>query len=1114
MLRWIGHAVMAAGMVVSALTGAMALALAFGPVSLGPLAPVLMRAVSDSVAGYRMTATDALLVWSMEETRLVVRFVEPKLVNDDGIEIATANDIAVSFSLEALVSGNIAPRSLEILGPTATFTRLEDGTFDVGIRTESRRRDIKRVESADFDAAVFIDALLEPPPADGEDTYLSEIKLSNATLTFIDDMTGSLVKAPRGTLIVRRTATGLQATLDGRVSLPRGDWRFTADTNYDRNAPDIAVSATLVDADLDALSEAGPLFEAFAGVALPLSGQITATMDTEGRIKQADLAITAQAGHFEARTLSNVPFEVKYGIMQAHYDGAQDLFQLTRLDVDSDHLKGEVAGAFRLRRGEDGLTNGWNGELTIRNGYLETPVLFDGATPVDLLVMKADNDLVTDHLKIETLRLESQGSVFDITADIKGMAAEKPSLKMDGTISNLPAMRIGTLWPKGVAEGARDWIQENVFAGTITDGTIHADIPADALASGNVPDSAARIELNYGGVEMAYISEMPHLTGVKGKAIVLGNHFESRIEEGFVGPLKLSEGVVTIKDLNKRGEPANIDGRITGKASELLLLLDKEPLGYPSRFGLDPKSVGGDADIALSLVVPTWKALKVEQIVFDIGADLTDVSMNIAEGIGVSDGTAHFAVTGFGLKAEGSGLVAGVQANFAWEENFNPGPDRISTRIQADAVIDEALRVRLGVDPGPYLDGPAAIRVSMTGIGFDPVTASAEVTLDDASLSVPELGYAKAAGVPAKATAELTRVPEGYRAAPVRLVGEGIDAELDVLLGRDGSILSFNANRLVAGRNDVEFKVDLKGGKPHVTANARSIDLDTLMDALLQPSESVVVDQAQATVGQSPSKPPHLSMSVRADRVLMRGGVEARDLQFDVDLDHGDLVALLLYGKLGDGEMLARLWPQQDGRRRIVAELTDMGVFIDGLSSFGSLKGGYGKMDVMLPRRGSNADALGNFAMRDFKLVDQPFIVRLLSAGSFQGLLELLCGTGISFDTLTADLAMQGDRLIARNLEMKGSAIGMTADGYFDRETEAIEASAVLTPIYSLNTLFAGVPLIGPLLGGENGILAVAFKIDGTVDALDIGVSYLSPVAPGILRKPFEYDSPVAEPEG
>ena len=1101
-------------MMVSAVAGAVALGLAFGPVSLGPLAPVLMRAASDSVAGYRLSADDALLIWSMEETRLVVRFVEPKLVNDEGIEIAAANDIAVSFSIEALLSGSIAPRSLEIVGPTATFTRLEDGSLDIGIRTETRRRDAPRVETAEADVAVLIEALLEPPPEDGEDTYLSEITLSNATLTFIDEVTGSLVKAPRGRLVVSRTATGLEASLDGRVALPKGDWRFFASAAFDRGSPVITLEAGLVDADLDALSEAGPLFETFAGVALPLSGEVTATVDTSGRVLTAELMITAQAGHFETRALSNAPFEVRRGVMHATYDGAADRLDLVRLDIESDHLSGEVTGAFSLRRNAHGLTNGWNAEITIRDGHLVTPVLFDGDTPVDLLVMRADNDLEADLLRIEKVRLESHGAVFDLAGEIRGMAADRPSLKLKGTITDLPAMKIGTLWPKGVAEGARDWIQENVFAGMITSGTIDADISADALASGNVPDGAARIELGYEGVEMAYIEGMPHLTDVRGKAIVLGNSFESLIEEGFVGPLRLSEGRVTIDDLERVGEPANIEGRITGKAAEVLSLLDREPLGYPSRFGLAPGSVGGDADIALKLIVPTLKALKVEDIVFDITADLKNVAMAIFQDIRLTDGAARFLVTGFGLSATGTGLVAGVQANFAWEEDFNPGPDRITTQIQAEAVIDEDLRVRLGVDPGPYLDGPAAVKVSMTGIGFDPVSASAEIVLDAASLAIPELGYAKPAGVPAKATAELTRVPQGYRAAPVRLEGAGIDAQLDILLGRDGALLAINADRLIAGRNDVDFQVDLGGGKPRVTARARSIDLDTLVDALLQPSESVIVDQAQASVGQAPSKPPHIAMNIRAERVLMRGGVEARDLQFEVDLDRGDLVGLLLYGKLPSGEMLARLWPQADGRRRVIAESNDMGVFIDGVSGFGSLQGGFGRMDVMLPPRGVAADAAGSFEMRDFRLIDQPFLVRLLSAGSFTGLLDLLRGDGIRIDTLTAEVGMRGDRLTARGLKMEGPSVGIAAEGYFDRESDAVAASGTLTPIYSLNTLFSCVPVVGPVLGGESGILAVAFKVDGSVSEPAISVSYFSILAPGFLRRPFEYDSPLEPPSG
>jgi len=61
-----------------------------------------------------------------------------------------------------------------------------------------------------------------------------------------------------------------------------------------------------------------------------------------------------------------------------------------------------------------------------------------------------------------------------------------------------------------------------------------------------------------------------------------------------------------------RGDAA--PGDVTVRAGDLLTLLDHEPLGYPSRFGLDPKSVKGDVAIDLGMVVPTWKNLDVDQI--------------------------------------------------------------------------------------------------------------------------------------------------------------------------------------------------------------------------------------------------------------------------------------------------------------------------------------------------------------------------------------------------------------------------------------------------------------------------------------------------------------------
>ena len=1092
--------------------GVLAIALAIGPVSLGPFAPALMRAVSDTVAGYSMDASDALLIWS-EDGQLVVRFVDPRLVDSEGIEIASASDIAVSFSFQALFAGNIAPRSLDIVGPTATFMRLVDGTYDIGIRTESRDPN-RRVRSTEADAGPFIRALLEPPVDGQEEAYLSEIRLKSATMTFIDEATSSIVKAPRGTLIVRRTEFGLQASLDGQVALPGKNWRFFAEAIYDRGSPHIRIDAGIEDANLDALAEAGPLFEPFDGIALPLDGELKLTVDTSGKLLSAMTTIKAREGVLQNRALSDVPLNVRSADLIAVFDGVKDQLEVQKLQIDADSISGSITGLFQLRRTAEGLLAGWQAQFSVADGRMMMPAMFDGETPIQTLSVQADSDLVADVVTLQSLVLVSGDTRVEASGGVTGLAAGAVGLKLIGRVDNLPVDRLGSLWPRGVATGARDWISENVKGGIITRGDLAVNATAEQLAAPATPDSIARFTFDFRDLSISYIEGMPLLTEVRGKAVVLGNSFDARIESGSAGPLRLSDGKVEMRDLGKRGDPALINAVISGTTQQVLGLLDMEPLGYPSRFGLNPDDVKGDAVINLALVVPTLKALKVDDIGFDVKAKLSNVAMEIVEGFNMSAGMAEFSVTGAGLEAKGQGKIAGVLASFTWSENFKPGPAELSTRFSARATITEDLRRQVGIDPGSYLDGDADVEVSMIGDGFVPMSASARADLTGAAISIPELGFAKAAGVKAEMTAELERLDDAYRARPVKLTGEGIDAELDILVGLDGALKSIRANRLVAGRNDVAFTVDLAGGRPVVVADVAVIDLDTLIDALTDP-EAIVADMGSPEKPvQKAAHPTDVSMRIQAKRVLLRGGMEAQDLTFNVDIDKGELADILVLGAIGGGKVEARMWPQPDGRRRVYVDTTAIGAVVQGVTGFDSLAATTGRLDMMFPKRGQPGDPSGAFEMTEFRLLHQPFLVRLLAAGSFTGLIDLLNGDGILFDSLGANVALHGERIEVRDLKMTGPSAGAMGEGYIDRSTDVLEATGTLAPIYSLNSILGDVPVVGEILGGEGGILAITFAIDGTVDDLGLSVNPFSVIAPGILRELFEYDSPLPPPPG
>ena len=64
-----------------------------------------------------------------------------------------------------------------------------------------------------------------------------------------------------------------------------------------------------------------------------------------------------------------------------------------------------------------------------------------------------------------------------------------------------------------------------------------------------------------------------------------------------------------------------------------------------------------------------------------------------------------------------------------------------------------------------------------------------------------------------------------------------------------------------------------------------------------------------------------------------------------------------------------------------------------------------------------------------------------------------------------------------------------------------------LAPGYALNLIFGIVPIIGPLLdrGEGEGLLAANYQLSGSVDNPRVMVNPLSALAPGILRRIFEF---------
>jgi hypothetical protein len=205
-----------------------------------------------------------------------------------------------------------------------------------------------------------------------------------------------------------------------------------------------------------------------------------------------------------------------------------------------------------------------------------------------------------------------------------------------------------------------------------------------------------------------------------------------------------------------------------------------------------------------------------------------------------------------------------------------------------------------------------------------------------------------------------------------------------------------------------------------------------------------------------------------------------------------------------------------DGARKLRFETADAGRIVKGVTGFRSLIGGDLKVSAELSplTQGVRTEAAfdGKLVIEDFKIVDQPFFARLLSAGSFTGLDDLLRGEGITFTRLEQTIHGRGPLLTFSDGRAAGPSIGLTMQGTYQRDAEKLDVNGTIVPLYGLNSIFEDIPLVSDILGSKDGegIFAVTYGVKGEVDELRVAVNPISMLTPGFLRKIFQGSKPEA----
>ncbi len=1068
--------------------------LSHGPVDLELLRPSAEAVFTDAFQGETVELSEIESEWRPEIRAFVVTARDVTIRSAAGEVITVAPQIAAALPASALAQQRFAPLWVRAEGGAFSLVRRPDGEFVYGFGGPSTVAET--AQPAERDGPGFTEMLADwrNLALPDEAANLTELSLSDVTLFVRDAATGLRWRIDKAGLQLAASGPKIDVELSGalRQSSGAAPVTLTMDANSRNGALSAYGEISEFRPDLSAPNEGALRWMSRLHAPLDMNGEVSVGAD--GGLSEARLALTAGSGRVDlgegSSALQSAAVELRYGERNHRLSIETASLESEKLDLS---LSGVLTGVGDERRGYADMA------LEARDIRIDAPETFENPLLMPRLSLEGAIARPERRIEAESLIVEAAGLTGDFFGFLDFAEAADggalPTIRVQGGTSgatNPQAML--DFWPLGFADGGRVWIDEHVDEGRIHSAELDLTITPEALARGRLEDDAMTLSFAMDQGVVRYVSTMSPVTGGKGTAILKGNSFSMELEEGWIGAIELTEGRVEIPRLKPKGAPATISGAANASVRDVVALLDEEPLGFPSQFGIDPESLGGYGSIRFEIVRPMRSLAPIERVGFDVEGEFDDVSAPSGVGdIRLTDAAVSIEADPYGLTARGAGRLGPVEAEIRWRELFGEPEGADSTRFAVKAVMDRADFDALGLPIRQYLSGPVLVSAHTEGAGLEIKRGEATANLGAAALIAPGGFWRKPEGAAAEATLVFARNESGLNLSEIRFQAPETLAAGSARFGPQGRLLEADFPQIVVPEfADFSASLTRRGARFAVTMEGAYLDARWLVDNAMKarPGEGGLgfAFDAAAKIGQ-----------VRVSDALTLTG-------FDLTASHtGEaLTALTAGAAAGEDPVAFDLWTLEDGSRRLTTSSDNAGLLFSALFGVDQVRGGAFALE------GESAAAKAPWEMDvrvdDFTVVRAPILARLLGLASLQGLADVLGGTGLDFTSLTAPVTYEQGVLTLTQARAAGAALGVTMDGDIDMRNDRLALNGVLVPSYGLNASFGALPIIGELLTSREGegVIALTYTVDGPFDETQVAVNPLSALAPGIFRRIFE----------
>ena len=1098
-----------------------------GPINLDMATPWLAAAIEDNIGHGNTVEVGGTQIERAGRIRIAVRIRDIVVRDRDRAVVATAPKAEVRLSGAALLMGRLRAESLNLVDAELSVRITPDGyvTVSTGDTTKPLATGVASKRAAAAAAAsgsappgaVAVPIPPIPPPTPGatgnstasgllagldwldslsltglDGQNLNEIGLKNGRLIVEDEQRGNKWNFENISLSLRRPSGGGVALSVGEEGSHAWSLRVLVGPqengvrSVDLRASNVPSSNILLALRLKDVTYTADL---------PLTGELKGELGRDGLPTYFRGKITVGSGTIIDTDTPDYPMAIDSAEMSVEWDsgrrvlvapfkivsGANRVTLLAHLEPPNDNVND-----WRL-----GLSGG-----TILLGGIdnEAPLIFNRIS----VGFRFD----TEHKQV----LLTQADISNGDVGVAGTGSidysGEPLLKLGFAGTPMSATALKRIWPALITPEVREWVIERIERGTVQRieigvNTLVKNLPRKGPP---IPDDGLSVNIVASGVSVHPVDGLPSVREGDLKAHVTGRTATVTIGQAAADTqagrkVNFSDFVFEVPDTHQKPAQSRVKFRVEGPVPAAAEILASDRLSDLAAMPIDPNTSKGTFAATFNLGMPVVGELTKQNTTYAVTADLSGFAADkLVMNQKLEASALKVVASNQGYQVKGDVKINGQAATLDFRKPADGDAD-----IKLAATLDDASRARLGLDLGPAVSGSIPVKVNgKLGGGDHESRVGVEADLTALKLDNILPGWVKLPGKSSHATFNVVPKAQSTRFEDIVIDGGGVSIKGSLEVDQSGDLLNANFPTYSPTEGD---KTSLKAergdnGVIKVTMRGDVFDGRGFLKSAISGNSK---DDSKNKMRNA-----DVDVDLKLGAVAGFNGEAVRSVDLKFSRRSGAVKTFTLSGKLGrDTPVTADIRSRAQGGREVVyLETNDAGAFFRFTDMYSKVIGGQLALALEPPTADSSPkDGLLN--VHDFTVKGEAALDRAAAGGPAGA------QNGIFFSALRSEFTRHNGVLSIREGVVKGPTIGLTIEGNIDYNANQVRMSGTIIPVPGLNNMFGPIPLIGTLMGGgsNEGMFGVTYEVVGTPGQPVLRVNPISAMAPGVLRKIFDFNT-------